>query len=96
MTLSRDATDRRDWVDIFDWTTIFGLLSVFPNVYFWGCGLAHELFRISCPGSTVAVLLGILISIPLSATAGAYGSRLWWMVTAIASGTLFFFVLRLH
>jgi hypothetical protein len=90
------VTDRREWFDIVDWTTVFGVLSALPCAYVWGCGLAHELFGIWCSASTIFALAGLFLSVPLSATAGAYGSRLWWSVTAIAIGTLLFFFLRLH
>lgn len=88
--------DQREWIDVIDWTALLGVLSTLPCAYFWGCGLAHELFGTWCTGSTIFVLAGMFVSVPMSASAGAYGSRLWWSVTAIAVGTLLFFFLRLH
>jgi hypothetical protein len=89
-------TGRREWIDIVDWTTILGVVSVLPCVYFWGCGLAMEVSSIRCPGDPAMLLLAILVSIPLSITVGAYGSRYWWLVTVIAIGTILFVGLRLH
>lgn len=87
---------RREWIEIVDWTTILGTLSGLPAAYFWGCGLAMQMFRVRCPGDTFVVLIAILGSIPLSAVVGSYGSRYWWIVTAAATGTFIFFVLRLR
>ena len=87
---------QRELIDIIDWTAIMGILSVLPVAYFWGCGAAFELFHIWCKGSTLPVLLGLFASVPLSAVAGTYGSRAWYLVTAVSVGTLLFFTFRLH
>jgi hypothetical protein len=90
------ATSNREWIDIIDWTTILGVISVLPCAYFWGCGLAIELWSVRPPGDPALLLLAIWGSVPLSAVVGAYGSRYWWLVTALAIGTFLFVVLRLH
>jgi hypothetical protein len=87
---------RREWIDIIDWTMIFGVLSALPCAYVWGCVSAQKLFGTWCPGNTVPVVLSVFASVPLSATAGAYGSRLWWLITATAVATIVLFVVRLH
>jgi hypothetical protein len=88
--------DQREWIDFIDPPMICGVLSVLPWAYFLGCGLAHELFGYWCKGSTIAALMGIFLSVLMSAIAGTYGSRYWWSVTAIELGMLLFFFLRLH
>ncbi len=89
-------SNRREIIDILDWTAVFGAVALLPCAYFWGCGLAHEVFGYWCRGDTLLLLLGLVVAIPLSGIAGLYGSRWWWSVTAIAIGTLLFFGLRLH
>jgi hypothetical protein len=86
----------REWIDIIDWTTILGIISTVPCAYFWGSGLAIELWKAHPPGSPGVLLLAILGSIPLSATVGAYGSRWWWVATGVAIGTLLVVGFRLH
>jgi hypothetical protein len=91
------STDqRRELLDIIDWTTVLGSLSVLPCAYFWGCGAVFELFHVWCKGNTALVLLGVLLAVPLSAVAGTYGSRAWYVGTVVSVGTLLFFILRLH
>jgi hypothetical protein len=90
------TTGRREWIDIIDRTTILGIVSVLPCAYLWGSGLAIELWKVNPPGDPGLMLLAILGSIPLSAIVGAYGSRWWWVATAVAIGTLLFVGFRLH
>ena len=90
--------DQREWIDIIDPPMICGVLSVLPFAYLAGCVLAvHKLLATWwCKESPVFMLIGIFLSIPLSAIAGAYGSRFWWFVTAISAGLLLFVMFRLH
>ena len=89
--------DQREWIDIIDPPMICGVLSVLPCAYVGGCVLAHKLFGVWwCNESPIYALMGIFLSVPLSAIAGAYGSRFWWLVTAISAGALLFFMFRLH
>lgn len=88
--------NQREWIDVIDPPLICGVLSVLPFVYVGWCLIAHALLGYWCTGDTVIVLLGIFSSVPLSAIAGAYGSRYWWSVTVIALAMLLFFVFRLH
>jgi hypothetical protein len=87
---------QRVWIDIIDPPLICGVLSVLPFAYVGGCLMAQAVLSYWCKGDTVIVLLAVFSSVPLSAIAGAYGSRYWWSVTAIALGMLLFFVFRLH
>jgi hypothetical protein len=90
------ASGRREWIDVVDWTTILGIVSALPCVYFWAGGLAIELWKVNPPGDPLLLLLAILGSIPVSAVVGAYGSRWWWVATAVAIGTLLLVGFRLH
>ena len=88
--------DRREWIDVIDPPLICGVLSLLPVFYVGGCVSAQKLFGYWCRGSTILVLFGVFLSVPLSAIAGAYRSRFWWSVTGIALGMLLFFIFRLH
>jgi len=89
--------DQLEWIDIIDPPMVCGVLSVLPCAYVGACVLADEVFRVWwCKESPVYALIGIFLSVPLSAVAGAYGSRFWWLVTAISAGVLLFLMFRLH
>ena len=89
--------EQRELIDVIDPPMICGVLSVLPCAYVGGCVLARDLFGVWwCKESSVYAFIGIFLSVPLSAIAGAYGSRFWWLVTAISAGALLFFMFRLH
>jgi hypothetical protein len=78
------------------WTKIVGTLSILPALYFWLWILGPKSWLASYPGKPGMVLIGILCAIPLSIVVATRGSRVWYVVTAIALGTLLFVGFRLH
>jgi len=78
------------------WTKLLGVLSILPVVYFWLVVLGPKSWLAHYPGKPASILLAILCSVPLSAGVAKRGSRLWYLVTAMAAGTLLFIGLRLH
>ena len=78
------------------WTKIVGTLSILPALYFWLWILRPKFWLASYPGKPGMVLIGILCAIPLSIVVATRGSRVWYVVTAIALGTLLFVGFRLH
>ena len=89
-------SDQREWIDIIDWTTLTGVLAACPSGYLWFCLAVFKLSNRACPFNPIVLLFCILGSIPLSAVSAIYGSRLWWLVTALGIGTLLFVGFRLH
>jgi len=78
------------------WTRIVGTLSALPALYVWLWILGPKSWLAYYPGDPFAVLFGVLCAIPLSLAAAIRGSRIWFLVTAMAAGTLLFVGLRLH
>lgn len=83
--------DKRQTIDIIN--NSVGGLSVLPCAYFWGCGTLSELFHVGCKGSPGLALMGMFAAVPLSAVAGTFGWRAWYLATAASAGTLLWFII---
>jgi hypothetical protein len=78
------------------WTKIVGVVAVLPALYIWLWILGPKSWLASYPGKPFTVLAANLCGIPLSLVAAIRGSRIWYLVTAIAIATYFFIGFRLH
>jgi hypothetical protein len=78
------------------WIKIVGSLSILPSLYFWLWVLGPKAWLASYPGKPGPLLIGVLCSIPVSVVVANRGSRIWYLVIALALGTLLFIGFRLH
>ena len=83
-------TGKREMLDIIN--NLTGGMSVLPCAYFWGCSAALELFHVRCNPAPPPALIGMVAAVPLSAAAGTFGWRAWYLVTVVSAGTLLFFI----
>jgi hypothetical protein len=83
--------DKREMIMIVN--AIAGGLSILPCAYFWGCSAADKLFHVACYASLGWALIGMVAAVPLSAVAGTFGWRAWYLVTAASAGTFLYLIL---
>jgi hypothetical protein len=83
------SSGKREMLDIIN--NITGGVSILPCVYFWSCSLAFQLFHVRY--NPAPALIGMVAAVPLSAVAGRFGWRAWYLVTAASAGTFLFFIL---
>lgn len=83
------SSGKREMLDIIN--NITGGVSVLPCAYFWSCSVAFQLFHVRC--NPAPALIGMVAAVPVSAVAGTFGWRAWYLVTAASAGTFLFFIL---
>jgi hypothetical protein len=83
------SSDKRGMLDIVN--NVTGGVSLLPCAYFWSCSAASQLFHLRC--NPLPALMGMIVALPLSAVAGTFGWRAWYLVTAVSAGTFLYFAL---